>query len=288
MFHIEELAEQWWVYRLTDDEAGSVLEVVPDRGGIVTRWAVGDRELLYLDRERYADPALSVRGGIPILFPICGNLPDNRYQLPTGETGELKQHGFARDLPWLLAGYDLRDAASITLTLDATPETLAVYPFKFRLEFTYRLRGQQLEIIQNHQNWGDRPMPFSTGLHPYFTVADKGAIALQIPATEYFDQKTQETAAYTGSLDFDRDELDLRFGEISQNKAAVTDRTHHSTLELSFDESYGTLVFWTLKDKPFYCLEPWSAPRNALNTGDRLLWLDPGQTHTSTVTLTLR
>lgn len=288
MFQMQELEEQWRVYRLRDEAAGSLVEVVPDRGGIVTRWAVGDRELLYLDRDRYADPNLSIRGGIPILFPICGNLPDNCYQLPSGDTGILKQHGFARDLPWAVTGYDLRESASLTLTLESTPDTLAVFPFPFRLEFTYRLKGTQLDIIQKHHNQGDRPMPFSTGLHPYFTVADKAALTLDLPATRYFDQKTQAIEPYTGQLDFDREELDLRFGEISRPQASVVDRTHHSALDLSFDDSYSTLVFWTLKGKDFYCLEPWSAPRNALNTGEHLLWVAPGETHTNTVTLAIR
>ncbi|MFM7909365.1 MAG: aldose epimerase, partial [Microcystis sp.] len=32
---------------------------------------------------------------------------------------------------------------------------------------------------------------------------------------------------------------------------------------------------WTLKDKNYICLEPWSAPRNALNTGEHLTYLEP-------------
>lgn len=288
MFQIEELAEQWPVFRLTDGAAQSVLEVVPDRGGIVTRWAIQGQELLYLDRDRYQDPNLSIRGGIPILFPICGNLPDNRYQLPSGETGILKQHGFARDLPWMVTGSDLRDAASITLTLDATPATLAAYPFQFRLDFTYRLQGNQLEIIQNHHNLGDRPMPFSSGLHPYFNVADKSVLAIDLPVTEYFDQKRQLSGDFDGNLDFEQDELDLRFPVVDRLSATVTDRQQQQTLSLEFDSSYRTLVFWTLKGKPFYCLEPWTGPRNALNTGEQLLWLDPGSTHTNQVRLQLQ
>jgi len=27
-----------------------------------------------MDTERFKDPTLSVQGGIPLLFPICGNL----------------------------------------------------------------------------------------------------------------------------------------------------------------------------------------------------------------------
>jgi galactose mutarotase-like enzyme len=56
-------------------ETGDRLRIVPERGGIVTEWRCGDREVLYFDQERYADPTKSIRGGIPVLFPICGNLP---------------------------------------------------------------------------------------------------------------------------------------------------------------------------------------------------------------------
>ena len=42
-------------------------------GGIVTRFAAFGRELLYLDRKTFADPAANVRGGNPVLFPSPGS-----------------------------------------------------------------------------------------------------------------------------------------------------------------------------------------------------------------------
>jgi galactose mutarotase-like enzyme len=45
---------------------------------------------------------------------------------------------------------------------------------------------------------------------------------------------------------------------------------------MTFREVYKTLVFWTLKDQSFYCLEPWTAPGNALNTGQDLIHLPAG------------
>ena len=42
------------------------LRVVPERGGLVTEWRCNEREILYLDQERFADPSKSVRGGIPV------------------------------------------------------------------------------------------------------------------------------------------------------------------------------------------------------------------------------
>ena len=44
-----------WEY--THPESGDRLRIVPERGGIVTEWRCGEREVLYFDQERYADPA---------------------------------------------------------------------------------------------------------------------------------------------------------------------------------------------------------------------------------------
>jgi galactose mutarotase-like enzyme len=67
---------------------------VPERGGLLTGWRCGGREILYLDADRFADPALSVRGGMPVLFPIWGNLPGDQLPLPGGSY-PMRQHGFA-------------------------------------------------------------------------------------------------------------------------------------------------------------------------------------------------
>ena len=115
---------------------GDQLRVVPERGGLVTSWVSGGEERLYFDVERFTDPAKSVRGGIPVLFPICGNLPGNRLDLPQGSY-TLAQHGFARDLPWQLQ--PLSDGSGIRLVLESNPQTLAAFPFAFRLSLDYRL-----------------------------------------------------------------------------------------------------------------------------------------------------
>ncbi len=71
--------QQYKTYVLCDSYAQSEIEVVPERGGIVTKWRIQGQDIFYLDESRFTHPELSVRGGIPILFPICGNLPDNTY-----------------------------------------------------------------------------------------------------------------------------------------------------------------------------------------------------------------
>lgn len=277
--------QQYKTYILSDAAAQSQLEVVPDRGGIITSWRVQGKELFYLDTERFTNPELSVRGGIPILFPICGNLLDNTYTY-RGQQYTLKQHGFARDLPWEVTDQVTQAAASITLVLGSSDQTRTVYPFDFQLAFTYQILGNSLQIQQRYTNYSAEPMPFSTGFHPYFVTSDKTRLKFEIPATEFQDQKTKTTYPFSGEFDFNKDEIDAAFRQLSLRSATVTDTSNNLQLQLNWDETYSTLVFWTLKGKDFYCLEPWSAPRNALNTGEQLIQLQPGASCDTLVRMT--
>ena len=163
---------------LTDPISGDALSLVPERGGLLTGWLChgpwGGREILYFDAERFADPALSVRGGMPVLFPICGNLAGNELVLPQGRY-PLSQHGFARDLPW---GLDpLPDGCGVRLTLEDGPSTTrAHYPFSFRLALELRLQPGALAIEATVTHTGgplDPPIPFAFGLQPAGAEGDR-------------------------------------------------------------------------------------------------------------------
>jgi galactose mutarotase-like enzyme len=277
VFAIALKQKQYKTYILSDETANSTLEVVPERGGIATSWLVEGKEMFYLDAERFANPDLNVRGGIPILFPICGNLPDNTYT-HKGVELHLKQHGFARDLPWTPTEQVTKGCAAITLVLNSSEKTQAVYPFDFQLAFTYQIKGNSLEIVQEYTNLGDEPMPFASGLHPYFLAADKTNLRFEIPGMQYRDHNTHQKGYFTGVFDPTLDEIDVSFDELTGLAATVTDEARGLRLTVSYNSSYGKLVFWTLKGKNFYCLEPWTAPRNAINTGEHLIYLQPGAT----------
>ena len=278
--------QQYKTYVLSDEAAQSQLEVVPERGGIATSWRVQGQEIFYLDAERFTHPDLTVRGGIPILFPICGNLPDNTYTYK-GQQYTLKQHGFARESPWEVTESVTEDLASLTLVLNSSDSTRTVYPFDFQVAFTYQLLGNTLELRQRYTNHSTEPMPFSTGLHPYFAASDKTQLKFDIPGSQYKDQQTQETHPFSGEFDFSLDEIDAMFRQLSDRSATVTDSSRQLQLQLSWDDTYSTLIFWTVKGKDFYCLEPWTAPRNALNTGDDLIQLAPGSSCETLVRMTV-
>jgi galactose mutarotase-like enzyme len=265
------------VYILTDTDSQSTLTIYPDRGGIATSWKVNDRELMYLDAERFNDPSLSVRGGFPILFPICGNLPDNAYSLD-GKQYALKQHGFARDMQWQVTHQSTTTEASLTVTLESNEATRQVYPFDFSVSFTYRLRGGELVIDQAYTNKSAQPMPFSSGLHPYFLALDKDCLTFKIAADSYQEKQTGETHPFAGKFDFSQAEIDAAFTNVAASVATATDTQQKLTLTMTSSSEYRTIVFWTVQGKDFYCLEPWTAPRNSLNTGVDLLHVAPGET----------
>ena len=248
------------------------LRVVPERGGLVTEWISAGRELLYFDRERFKDPAKSVRGGIPVLFPICGDLPGDLLPLPGGEF-KLKQHGFARDLPWQLKL--LADQTGILLSLVDNDLTRAVYPFSFLIEMEVRLLSQTLAITIRVQNRGTESMPFSLGLHPYFKVIDLARVRLEgLPATclNHLQMIETDTASQLGSLMKGVDFLTRPASDV----VTLVDEAAGRRLQLQHQPPMDLTVVWTDPPRSMLCLEPWTGPRQALISGDRKLELQPG------------
>jgi galactose mutarotase-like enzyme len=260
---------------LTDDAARSAVTIVPGRGAIVTRFRVGDRELLYLDESTLRDPTKNVRGGIPVLFPSPGPLKDNRFARD-GRSGSMKQHGFARDLPWQPRVHQDADAARATLVLRSTEATRAMYPWDFEVTLGVALQAASLRLDVSVHNTGAAPMPFAFGIHPYFhvAVADKAGARIATRATRAFDNVTKTIVPFRG-FDLTAKEVDLHLLDHGGSESAL-DWPDGAHLDLRASPDFGRWVVWTLAGRDFVCVEPWTAPADALNTGESLLVVAPG------------
>lgn len=250
---------------------GDLLRVVPERGGLVTGWRSGGRERLYFDHERFADPTRSVRGGIPVLFPICGGLPGGMVQLPEGPV-QLPQHGFARDLPWQLRPLEAGDG--IALELSHSHATLARFPFPFRLRLELTLAPGTLAIVAVVHNPGEAVLPFSFGLHPYFAVQDLSAVRIEGLPPRGLDQLTGRTCDTDQQIDLMAEGIDLLTR--AAGPVQLIDPAGRTTMELEPSAPLDHVVVWTDPPRPMVCLEPWSGPRGALVSGDHLLQVAPG------------
>jgi galactose mutarotase-like enzyme len=269
---------------LVDHEAKARVALAPARGGMVTRFVVGDTNVLYLDADTLKDLTKNVRGGIPVLFSIVGRLTDDKYQVD-GVTYTMKQHGFARNMPWSIVDQGTDGCARLGLALGPNQVTRAQYPFEFRLANTYVLSDGVLTVQTRVQNLGERTMPLHPGLHPYFQLADRNKSAARVvtDATQAYDNRTGVVVALREPIDLSADVVDLHVLDHWPRTVRLT-RPGDRDLDLSLGVPDRVLVVWTERGRDFVCVEPWTAQRNALNEG-RALQLAPGATHETTFSI---
>lgn len=281
MFNVVDRQDDLESLELRDEAAKSSLVLAPSRGGIATRFTMDACEIFFLDESTFRDPSKNVRGGNPVLFPQPGKLEGDVFV--RGEVrGAMKQHGFARTLPWTVVSTSTDGAASATLRLVSNDETRAMYPWDFALEHTFRLAGGTLRITQRVTNESDTPMPYGAGFHPYFAIPQsaKASARITTSATRAFNNVAKTTGPLA-PIDLAQDEVDLHLLDHGDKPCVLAWPGRTITLRASGD--YARWVIWTLADKDFVCVEPWTCLGNALNSGESLIELSPGETRESWV-----
>lgn len=241
------------VREITLEHAGVSAKVAPERGALVTALRVAGRDVLFMDRATLTDPAKSVRGGIPLLFPFAGRLVDDKL-LHAGSV--MKQHGFARNLAWTVAE---QGPGSLRLALGDDAGTRAAWPHAFRIEHSVRLLPQGLELELLVRNFGDAPMPIAPGWHPYFTCANADK-----PRVRPLDVPQLEPGRFTPDAEFD-------FGVTAPPEGRASFEVPGlGVLRLSFSPEMRFLQCWGLPGRDFICLEPFTGPNDAINTPQRI------------------
>lgn len=268
---------------LTDADARSCVVIAPARGGMVTRFEVADKPVLFLDVASLVDETKNVRGGNPVLFPSPGPLAGDTFARQ-GRSGSMKQHGFARNRAWSVVATSPRE---VTLELASDDATHAQFPWDFVARLRYALAGTTLTVETRIENRGQTAMPFALGFHPYFAIPDAEKARAKVPtnATRAWDNVTKSTIDVTGPIDLSAKEVDLHLVDHTPSSATL-DRGE-DRIVVSGDADFGRWVVWTLAGKDFVCLEPWTAAANALNTGEKLSDLAPGASKVFTFTISL-
>ncbi len=255
------------------EDAASRVEIAPARGAIVTSMRVGARDVLYMDESTLFDPSKNVRGGIPVLFPSPGKCENDEWH-EGALVRPMKQHGFARNLPWKVLGSTTDGIAAVTLELAANQTTIVQYPWAFRVRLAFTLSGASLRIASAVFNDAERELFYGLGYHPYFAVSDKAHARVDTRATKAFDNVTRRMVPFPG-FDFTTKEVDLHLVDHGST-AGVLHLPDGGRIDVVASHEFTRWVVWSLPAKPFICVEPWTCPGNALNTGEQLLRLAPG------------
>ncbi len=260
------------------DGGGTRAEVVPERGALVSRFIVEGEPILFLDESTLADPTKNVRGGIPVLFPAPGVLPDATYTAE-GRSYPMRRHGFARDLPWEVR---TRESSRVVLALGHSEQTLREFPWHFEALLTVTLVGTALHLSFTAENRDSRPMPLHLGYHPYFYVPQDNKVSstVETDASRAWDNRQGATLPFS-ELNLTGSEVDLHLLDHSLQGTTLERGPGLRPVELAWSPSFTTLVVWTLAGRDFVCVEPWTAPGGALQTGHGLLTVAPGATFAS-------
>ena len=241
----------------------------PNRGGIITNWVLNNSEILYFDKERFLDKNKSIRGGIPILFPICGNLEKNSL---FGENFlDLMQHGFARDQVW---NHEINKLTNtLCLVLKDNEITRKYYPFNFELRIELSVSIDTLIFNIEISNKSDTKMPFNFGLHPYFNISDFKNIRFIDYAKSCLNQKNDNLVNTENLLKHSSQGID--FLMYSSGKTSFIDYGLKRKITLINPSPFDISVIWTDPPRRMLCMEPWTSPRNSLESGLRKIEIMP-------------
>lgn len=247
MFSLKVEEKKRKVFTFYNEEKTS-FSVVPERGGIVSSFDFKGSEILARDDKGIIEESGSIRGGMPLLFPICGIVKNTSF----------KGHGFTRDNPYNVIEYYTNDEEGvIVLEQKENEETMKVFPYKYSSKISYKIRENSLKTTWVIENKDSNNFTFFSGLHPYFFVRqeDKKNISMEIPFTKSID--IFNSIIDGGDLPYENEEINIIYNNLLENKGTI--KNNDNIIDLDFNDEFKTLVFWTLKGRDFICLEPWMA-----------------------------
>ncbi len=273
------------IYELSDWETKSWLKVAPERGGMVIGYGFDGQELLFLNNDTFHDETANVRGGIPILFPISGQLENGEYDW-NSKTYKMKNHGFARNHAWEVVGTSKKNGVSLTICLKSDESTKNSYPFEFEVVFTYTLKDGVVTIDQNYTNKSDSEMPMYPGFHPYFKTAEKN-ISYTTDARKYFDYNDLKEKNIHEGLDLKGKKEALVLLDSVEKQINFELPELQSTVKLSYGEEFKYVYLWTEQGQEFICVEPWMARTNELNRKEELYYIKPEESLRTFLTISV-
>ncbi|EAC2403333.1 aldose 1-epimerase family protein [Listeria monocytogenes] len=208
----------------------------------------------------------------PVLFPTVGRLVEDTY-LVDGKPYHLGQHGFARDRDFQVIE---QTEKSVRFELDADEDSLAVYPYKFKLSIIYTIEKNTVAVSYEVENTDNKRIYFSIGAHPAFHLPLTDGTTFEDYYLDFGTEENLETLCLEGPyrsgdikkivdeparylpLSYDLFKNDaLIFEALKQKEITIkSDKTPHF-VKVSFSE-FPFVGVWTAKPgTPFLCIEPW-------------------------------
>ncbi|POH70600.1 MULTISPECIES: aldose 1-epimerase family protein [Cryobacterium] len=228
------------------------------------------------------------------------------YQLPLTEPS--RSHALHGLVCWADWSLQARSADSVTLGTTIVPSD--GYPHRIALLATYSLADDGLTTTVTAENRGTATAPYGTGPHPYL-VAGPGTVddwTLEFPAASYLTVTPDRLSPVatvpvetTPEFDFRTPRaigdtfIDHAFTAIARGAEASASVTVTSPAGTGVRMSFGAELPWLqvhTADRPApersrigLAVEPMTCPPNAFSTGEDLVLLAPGTSHSASWTV---
>lgn len=240
---------------------GTLTVEIAELGAEIKRVCLAGEERLW-----NSDPAFW-KSSAPIMFPICGGLPEDKFTY-NGREYTLSKHGFAKLMEFEV---EHNDGLKAVFLLKDSPETLKQYPWHFELRVSYSLYGSALKVEYDVKNTSDEDMYMSIGSHEAYACPE-GVEGYDI----IFEKKEN---LYSCVLDGnllsyeripllkDSDTLPLYdkyfavdalvFKDLKSRAATLRNRKTGKSTTVKFD-GFDYFLVWKKPNAGYICLEPWT------------------------------
>lgn len=209
-------------------------------------------------------------GRNPTLFPKVGKSYNDTQKIH-GKNYAMGNHGFARYAVFTVVS---KTDTKAVLEFQANDETLAQYPFLFKMRKSYELQGNKVVIRHEIYNEGTQMMPFAIGHHPAFRCP----LLLDEQMSDYrivFDQAEtmqvrvcdddgflldgyttiEEQKSTSLQLPFARYGIDsLIFDQLSSSYVSMIGPKHGVRVNCI---GHPIVTLWPKDERTFLCIEPW-------------------------------
>jgi len=240
------------------------------------------------------------------LIPWPNRVADGRYrfgdtdhQLDLSEpTRSNAIHGLVRWANWVPVEH-ADDRVVMGHVLHPQPG----YPFSVDLRLAYSLADTGLTVGLEATNVGTSPLPFGAGAHPYLTLGTGliDPLVLRAPASTWLrsdDRQIPTGAEPVAGTPYDfrvphpigATVLDTGYGDLERDddgraRVELSAADGSRAVTLWMDAAYRWLMLFTgdalspaSKRRTGLAVEPMTCPPNALQTGEGLVVLEPGET----------
>jgi aldose 1-epimerase len=235
--------------------------------------------------------------GIPLLYPWANRLAGPSYRVgettvrlpgPEGryatDPNGLPIHGaLPGHLRWTVQAGSPLERVSARLLWDS-PELLELFPFEHELLFDAELAGGVLTLTTTLRATGPDPVPVAFGFHPYLRIPGSSRrewqVALGATQRLVLDERMIPTGAREPLV-----EREFMLGEQSWDDGLVgldpggarfQVSDGKTTLTVSFEEGFDYAQVYAPPGHDYICFEPMTAPTNALDSGQGLTLVAPG------------